>query len=362
MLIRNNPEVLRYINELDEKAMQRSRLFTTINNIICNAAVFVDEETIRQAKEEYGDLFIKKLISDTLQVDPELIDNDLVKEITDRLMVLDEEYYDNYYVKALSNDLELYYMDTKLQTTRIDAGFVDYCKCPSVLGDIPAAPNLYYSPKEFNMLQLWIDDDLWMTLSPNEVYTMREPIDKAFGKVITCGIGIGYYAIMAAAKDNVESVTVVENNEGVIDLFRHFIMKKFPREVTGKISIVHADAYEYLYDLKDGKFNYCFIDLWQGVQDTDQYFKAIHATAHFKKMEYSLWIEDSFIVRFREEILAAMANTAAGIPLNGFIFPFVNNTILSSKSGVDMWLSHNHIRRHIYSCVRKIPKEHIETI
>lgn len=362
MLIRNNPEVLRYIKELDETAVRRNMLFTTINGILENATIFVDEGVAKAAKDEYGDLYIKKLIADTLQVEPSLIDDDLALELNAKLTVLDKSYYEDFYVQTIRDVDNTVCGITELTSSKVDKGHVDYCKCPNVTGAIPAAPNLYYAPKEFSLLQLWIREDLWMTLSPNEVYTMKEHVDKAVGKVLTCGLGIGYYAIMAAARGDVQSVTVVEHEECVIRMFVDNIAPRFPKHITDKIHIVHGNAYDYLYKVVDGDFNYCFVDLWQGVQDTDLYFKAIHATAHFKKTKYGFWIEDSFICRFRDEILAAMANTVDNMPLSAFIYPFMEKVIVSTESGVSMWLSAQHIRNHIYSCVRKIPKQHMDAI
>ena len=50
----------------------------------------------------------------------------------------------------------------------------------------------------------------WMTLTPVDLDTSDEAIDEAHGKVITFGLGLGYYAYMVSEKADVSSVTVVE--------------------------------------------------------------------------------------------------------------------------------------------------------
>lgn len=362
MLIKNNTKLLHYINELHETYMRRSRLYTIVVDILNNAKVSVDAETVKEYKKEFGEYYIKGIIAEILQVDPYLIDNGLVKEIADNLTVLDDKYYENLYVKTMCDKMEIVSGSAVLKSNTIEAGDVDFCKSPLTSGDLPPAPRVYYAPEDIKIYQLWIHDDLWMTLSPNEVCTMELPVDMARGKVLTCGLGIGYYAIMAAAKDEVDSVTVVENNESVIRIFNEYIKPLFPSEITAKIQIEQSDAYTFLYDLKDGKYDYCFIDLWQGVYDSEHYFKAIHATAKFKKMRYDFWIEDSFLAMLREEIFNAMICTAVGEPVNNFIFPFVEKTIIGSKEGVDLWLAPHHIRKHVYSCIRKVSREAMDTI
>ena len=63
----------------------------------------------------------------------------------------------------------------------------------------------------------------WMTLTPVDMDTCVEAIEKSRGKVVTFGLGLGYFAYMAAMKENVESVTVVELSDDVIRLFKKHI-------------------------------------------------------------------------------------------------------------------------------------------
>lgn len=67
-----------------------------------------------------------------------------------------------------------------------------------------------------------------MSVTPNEIETMRAPIARAHGRVLTFGLGIGYFAFMAASKADVESVTVVEREAAVIRLFTRLLLPQFP--------------------------------------------------------------------------------------------------------------------------------------
>ena len=102
----------------------------------------------------------------------------------------------------------------------------------------------------------------WMSVKPNEVETMRLPIEQAHGKVLTLGLGLGYFTFMAAIKPQVESVTVVERDPGVIKLFREHILPQMA--CRDKIRIIESDALQYMEHGADKeKFDFCLADLWQ---------------------------------------------------------------------------------------------------
>ena len=132
----------------------------------------------------------------------------------------------------------------------------------------------------------------WMSVSPNEVFTMERPIRQAKGKVLTLGCGMGYFTYMASLKEEVESITIIELEQSVIDLFETFILPQF--ENKDKIIIVKGDAIEYLSNLLDGQYDYCFADIWIGVQDIEPYLAVKEAGKRFHKTEIDYWIEESF--------------------------------------------------------------------
>ena len=76
-----------------------------------------------------------------------------------------------------------------------------------------------------------------MSVTPNEVYTVQPAIDNAKGKVLTLGCGMGYFAYMASLKEEVESITIIELEQDVIDLFENSILPQF--ENKDKIYITH---------------------------------------------------------------------------------------------------------------------------
>lgn len=132
----------------------------------------------------------------------------------------------------------------------------------------------------------------WMSITPNEIFTMESPIRNAYGKVLTLGCGMGYFAYMASRKENVASVTIIEKEQNVIDLFEKLILPQM--ETKDRIQIVKADALDYLKELEDGQFDYCFADIWPGVDDFETWIRTREAGRRFRKMRMEYWIDESF--------------------------------------------------------------------
>jgi len=133
----------------------------------------------------------------------------------------------------------------------------------------------------------------WMLITPNEIETMRPAVGRARGKVLAFGLGLGYFAFMAARKPQVSSVTVVERDENVIRLFREHILPQF---VQGeKIRIVRADAFAYMEQNAPGEqYDLIFTDLWHDAGDALPLYRRMKALEPLcPGAEFAYWIEQT---------------------------------------------------------------------
>ena len=133
----------------------------------------------------------------------------------------------------------------------------------------------------------------WMTLLPNETITIKPHIDRAHGRVLTFGLGLGYFAYSAASKENVASVTVVERDENVIKLFCDLILPQIPYK--DKIRLICADAFDYAKEnYKKHLYDYVFTDIWHDPSDgVELYLKMKEYEKLCPLCEYGYWIEDT---------------------------------------------------------------------
>ena len=220
-----------------------------------------------------------------------------------------KDYEDNYYRKNIKpsyfkgNGYELCYLTINpYQALPIDDITVDK--------NYIEVSRIGYFDKPFSYLTVKKDDVVWMSTDPNEINTMKESIDEASGDVLAFGLGLGYFPIMCAVKPNVKSVTVVEKDKNIIDIFNKHILPLF--EHKDKIKIICADAYDYVNRNDLSKFNYLFIDIWHNAEDGLPLYLKFRRMLKREKIKVSYWLETSLLAMFRRCLLTVVEESLSG--------------------------------------------------
>ncbi len=180
------------------------------------------------------------------------------------------------------------------------------CGDMEISEDLCEVPPLGFFEEEFFFPAVLEDGNEWMTLTPVDLDTCEEAINKARGKVITFGLGLGYFAYMTARKENVKSVTVIEKSGDVIALFKKHILPQFP--FADKIRIINADAFEYAeVQMPKEKFDYAFVDTWRDASDGAPMYERMKALEHLSgNTEFDYWIEGFLVSALRSARLEKM--------------------------------------------------------
>ena len=218
------------------------------------------------------------------------------------------DYLDNYYVKNIhpvpykEKGYELTYLKIKpLQALPYDDVLID--------DSFIEVSRIGYFMDNYQYLAIMKDDVTWMSLDPNEINTMRESINEAAGHVLAFGLGLGYFPIMCAAKDNVTSVTVVEKDQKIIDIFKKHILPLCP--VKNKIQIIQGDAFIYTkQDLK--QYDYLFIDIWHNPEDGLPMYLKFQKILKEKNIRVSYWLEKSILAMYRRCFITLLEENLLG--------------------------------------------------
>ena len=134
-----------------------------------------------------------------------------------------------------------------------------------------------YFNERFSYLALTEGNNVWMSLNPNEIETMKPFIEKGQGDVLVLGLGMGYVPFMLSLKKDVKSVTIVEKDQEIIKLFNSLIYPYFPYQ--NKIRIINDDALDFVQNNKKyGTFDYVFADLWHNPEDGLPLFVSLKKT------------------------------------------------------------------------------------
>ena len=158
--------------------------------------------------------------------------------------------------------------------------------------------SLGYFTKDYDYPTISLYDQEWMSLNPHEIRTMEMPIQVAKGKVLTLGLGLGYFAYMVHLKEEVKEVYIVEMDLELIKLFQKHLLPLFPYKE--KIHIIKADALVYINQINDRDYDFIFADLWHDVSDGLPMY--IKLQDRFNKLTYTkrhYWIENSLITYLR---------------------------------------------------------------
>lgn len=122
--------------------------------------------------------------------------------------------------------------------------------------------------------RLSVNGSLLMTDTPAEARSNYEVVRRSHGHVFIAGLGLGMILHPILEKEEVESVTVIEVYQDVINLVA-------PTLTGGKLTIICANAYEWKPP-KSQKFNVIYFDIWGDTSTDDLVDMArLHQRAKF---------------------------------------------------------------------------------
>ncbi len=221
----------------------------------------------------------------------------------------DREFFAEYFVPAFRRaDPEPYINDPYYRKVRFPSGECGdwkfekrVCRAyeafvyndPTITPSGKIVPQIAYFPTDYEYPAVTEGGREWMTLMPNEINTTLPAVERAHGKVLTFGLGLGYFAYRAALKDEVESVTVVELSGDITNLFKTYVLPQL--EVADKINIVCADAFSFAEnEMEKGGYDFVFADVWHDPSDgTEAYLKLKKYEDKLPRAEFVYWIEDT---------------------------------------------------------------------
>ena len=253
MIIKNDKNLRNIIKSL----LKQNDDQIAIVNLLFDVYTSMDFKGIKNKEEMMTAIYRYLEVED----DQEAIDF-ISPFIVNNLEKLDyEQYANNAYAKAIKGvgkykDCSLEYLSYEpYQIFPSDDISVDGYKEINHIG---------YFDKKFPYLALLKNNEIWMSLNPNEIKTMEPYIAKARGHVLVLGLGMGYVAYMMANKKEVKDITIIEKDTNVINIFNNLLWPSFNNK--DKIKIVNDDAINYL-KRKQRDYDYIFADIWHSPDD-----------------------------------------------------------------------------------------------
>jgi Predicted spermidine synthase with an N-terminal membrane domain len=182
----------------------------------------------------------------------------------------------------------------------------------------------------FPFLALAQDGRTWMSVTPHEINTMQNEIHAAKGKVITFGLGLGYYAYEVLKKADVSSVSVIEKDPTLIAFFSERILPFFPHPE--KFHIIEEDAFHYAEKMAKDHYDYAFVDLWHLPEDgLPLYLRMRSLEKKNPQTTFSYWVEPSLLSLLRRAFLILLQEEMNGSSDEDYDFAATESDALINK-------------------------------
>ena len=270
----------------------------------CNYTDFFDVERIKQCEKTQDAMLDMMFENFNLDKDDQETYDILKVFVHDRIKCLNPKVYENdEYAKTVNASGK--YNNYSIRKI----SYEPYQTFPydeiDVNNKYQELSNIGFFKEKFSYLALCEGQNVWMSLNPNEIETMKPFIKKAKGEVLVLGLGMGYVPFMMANKNEVKHITIVEKDPNIINLFNKVLFPSFTNK--NKISVVQDDAIHYLNAKK--KYDYIFADLWHNPDDgLDLFIKLKRINNHI-----DCWLETSLIALLRRCMVTLIEESLEGL-------------------------------------------------
>jgi hypothetical protein len=141
----------------------------------------------------------------------------------------------------------------------------------AMLGGDPGGTVKFDSPTRWHTLHR-DGEGVWMKDIPIEQFQMRKHVKEFTGDVLIGGLGLGVVVNHLAARPEIDTITVIEVSQDVINLVEPYL-----RDPEGKVTVVQADLFEWLAQVEGREcdvFDHAFFDIWQ-TDGEDTFLKTV---------------------------------------------------------------------------------------
>ena len=300
-----NPKLNNRIQEL----IGNNNININVADLLVNAFNYTDIFDIDEIKQYIKEGLSEKeammqMFTKAFDIDYDLDENKEVMDayILNNLKKLDsKEYLDNEYAKTIKATGK--YKKYALKNITYEPYQLFAYDDISLDGDKENSRIGYFDHK-FSYLALTEGNNIWMSLNPNEIETMKPFIYKAKGNVLVLGLGMGYVPFMMANKPEVKSITIIEKDPEIIGLFNTLINPNFKNKE--KIKIIEDDAINYTK--KNNRYDYIFADLWHSPDDGLSLF------VQLKRINRNIdcWLEVSMYALLRRCMISLIEENTLG--------------------------------------------------
>lgn len=265
----------------------------TEDNNFCSSTV---EEKVTFYLNRMEEIFLNEFRNETMVYE-------IMKKYCNGIIKISStiEYKNNPYIKDIKFNDYIVEGNLKLESKKQKPFKIELLTEPQ-MGEYLFKKYLYtFFLEEYSYLCLSENNKTWMSIRPSEINSQENNIKALKGNVLIFGLGLGYATYIAALKENVTSVTVIEKNKTIINIFNKHILPQF--KTNTPIKIINDDAYEVFTDIdRMNSYDSCFIDINMGITDGTKQYMFFKKNEEGIKYKIEYWMEGSIRAFFKELI------------------------------------------------------------
>ncbi len=167
-----------------------------------------------------------------------------------------------------------------------------------------------YFEEEYNYPALLENNTVWMSLDPDEINTMKPYIEKMHGDILIFGLGMGYFPYMSSFNKNVKSITIIEKDINIVNIFNKYISPKLDNPIPFKI--INEDAFLYIKNHDMKKFDSSFMDIWHNAEDGLPLFIKFKQLLKEYQGDTYYWLHKSLLAMYRRCLLTIIEESMMG--------------------------------------------------
>lgn len=188
----------------------------------------------------------------------------------------------------------------------------------------------------------------WMSVEPSEISSFQPFVEEAKGNVLLIGCGLGYAAYMLSLKEEVTHITIVDLNPDILQIFSTHLLPQFSHR--SKISLVCADAMEFLYAQDLSAYDHINVDIWHDTTDMIGYYvRCLEVEAKYPNTQFSYWLEKELKEMVQKNILSEFAGVGHQLHIFESIAKFIlEEEPLNSKQDLKRVLQLPQFRQTLY--------------
>lgn len=275
---------------LFDHILETKDLNIEVSDILMDAFQYVDFVNKDVLEEKFkNNKSLKEAICEIIIENFDIKDEKLISAIFERVSVKEcnPESYKNKYIDYIS-DKNFHFKNYKLKKISYEPYQLFALDEISLENDLLERLNIGFFNQDLSYIALFENNNLWMSVNPNEIETMKRPIANAHGNVLVLGLGMGYVAYMMSQQKNVKSITIIEKNRDNIDAMKNITNDLFKGK---NIKIINAHAIEYLK--ANHNFDYIFADLWFSPEDGIEPYLKLNDLENKYSIKIDYWLETS---------------------------------------------------------------------